>query len=265
MTNLEIEQDQELRQQNFLLDCLYCEELYPNDDDDDNDDYSSSLEEEEYHFVSLLFNYFDKFTSSLGSQRERSWLMIQLAAVSSLSLASKFEEVDCKYIFEAKTIKRMELLILSTLEWNMNAVTPFSYFGYLICKLNLKNYVQCEISSKWQTLILSAITDPRFLHHDPSVIATTAMMQTMKELGLWKATQHQIHLIDTLKLNKDKVDECCKFIQEISSTEERHKRKCCNSGDSSPTRVLDLVFTETSKESLDQPVPKKYRTFESYT
>ena len=43
---------------------------------------------------------------------------------------------DAGYVFEAKTIQRMELLVLSTLNWRMQAVTPFSYMDYFLNKLN---------------------------------------------------------------------------------------------------------------------------------
>lgn len=38
-------------------------------------------------------------------------------------------------MFEAKTIQRMELLVLSTLKWRMQAVTPFSYIDYFLHRL----------------------------------------------------------------------------------------------------------------------------------
>lgn len=39
-------------------------------------------------------------------------------------------------MFEAMTIQRMELLVLSTLKWRMQAVTPFSYIDYFLHELN---------------------------------------------------------------------------------------------------------------------------------
>jgi cyclin D5 len=63
---------------------------------------------------------------------------LQLLAVACLSLAIKMEEqhaprlsefrVDA-YEFDSASILRMELFVLSTLEWRMNAVTPFSYIS----------------------------------------------------------------------------------------------------------------------------------------
>lgn len=43
---------------------------------------------------------------------------------------------ESRYVFEAKTIQRMELLVLSTLKWRMQAVTPFSYIDYFLHRLN---------------------------------------------------------------------------------------------------------------------------------
>lgn len=43
---------------------------------------------------------------------------------------------DARYVFEAKTVQRMELLVLTTLNWRMHAVTPFSYVDYFLNKLS---------------------------------------------------------------------------------------------------------------------------------
>ncbi|GAB2226608.1 hypothetical protein Droror1_Dr00022421 [Drosera rotundifolia] len=38
-------------------------------------------------------------------------------------------QIDSKYVFEAKAIQRMELLVSSSLGWRMNPVTPFHERG----------------------------------------------------------------------------------------------------------------------------------------
>jgi len=43
---------------------------------------------------------------------------------------------ESKYIFEGKTIQRMELLVLNTLKWRMQAITPFSFIDYFLQKIN---------------------------------------------------------------------------------------------------------------------------------
>ncbi|KAM3340787.1 hypothetical protein P3S68_028421 [Capsicum galapagoense] len=94
--------------------------------------------------------------------------MIQLAIVTCLALAAKVEEThvplfldfqveDIKYVFEAKTIQRMELLVLSSLKWRMNPVTPLSFLDHIIRRLRLKNNVQWEFLRRCESLLLSLI------------------------------------------------------------------------------------------------------------
>nr|ACN36143.1 unknown [Zea mays] len=95
----------------------------------------------------LAVNYLDRFLSLSEVPDCKDW-MTQLLAVACVSLAAKMEETavpqcldlqevgDARYVFEAKTVQRMELLVLTTLNWRMHAVTPFSYVDYFLNKLN---------------------------------------------------------------------------------------------------------------------------------
>uniref|UniRef100_A0ACD5YFD7 Uncharacterized protein n=1 Tax=Avena sativa TaxID=4498 RepID=A0ACD5YFD7_AVESA len=94
----------------------------------------------------LAVNYLDRFLSLYHLPEGKAW-MTQLLSVACLSLAAKMEETsvpqsldlqvaDARYVFEAKTIQRMELLVLSTLKWRMQAVTPFSYIDYFLHRLD---------------------------------------------------------------------------------------------------------------------------------
>ncbi|KAF8377345.1 hypothetical protein HHK36_030722 [Tetracentron sinense] len=84
--------------------------------------------------VYLSINYLDRFLSAYEMPRSKAWMM-QLLGVACLSIAAKMEETEMplsvdlqvgetKFVFEARTIKRMELLVLSTLKWRMQAITP---------------------------------------------------------------------------------------------------------------------------------------------
>ncbi|KAF7072920.1 hypothetical protein CFC21_077991 [Triticum aestivum] len=94
----------------------------------------------------LALNYMDRFLSLYQIPEGKAW-MTQLLSVACLSLAAKMDETsvphsidlqagDARYVFEAKTIQRMELLVLSTLKWRMQAVTPFSYLDYFLHQLS---------------------------------------------------------------------------------------------------------------------------------
>ncbi|RWW44277.1 hypothetical protein BHE74_00049975, partial [Ensete ventricosum] len=109
----------------------------------------------------LAVDYLDRcfLTSSaaggLRLQQDKPW-MGRLATVACLSLAAKVEETrvpllldlqlslaaktatepeDNKFVFEAKTIRLMELLVLSSLGWRMNPVTPLSFIHHLLPRL----------------------------------------------------------------------------------------------------------------------------------
>ncbi|KAL3627083.1 cyclin [Castilleja foliolosa] len=66
---------------------------------------------------------------------------------------------DAKYVFEAKTIQRMELLVLSGLKWRMNPVTPLSFLDHIIRRLGLKSYTHWEFLRSCENLLLSVIPD----------------------------------------------------------------------------------------------------------
>lgn len=61
-------------------------------------------------------------------------------------------------MFKAKTIRQMELLVLSTLQWRMNTVTPFSFLDPIVRRLGLKSDLHCVIFKKCEALFLSAVS-----------------------------------------------------------------------------------------------------------
>ncbi|KAL8038391.1 hypothetical protein ABFX02_11G103400 [Erythranthe guttata] len=94
----------------------------------------------------LAMNYLDRFISVYNLPAGKSWA-IQLVAVACLSLAAKFDEVDVpspvdlqagepRFLFEGKTIERMEVLVLNHLKWNMKAYTPFNFIEHFVTKMN---------------------------------------------------------------------------------------------------------------------------------
>ncbi|EXC25146.1 hypothetical protein L484_004318 [Morus notabilis] len=55
----------------------------------------------------------------------------------------------------------MELLVLSTLEWKMNPVTPISFLDSIIRRLGLKDHLCWEFLKRCENIILSLISDIR--------------------------------------------------------------------------------------------------------
>ena len=69
-----------------------------------------------------------------------------------------FQVEESKFVFEAKTIQRMELLVLSTLQWKMNPVTPLSFIDHIIRRLGWKTRLHWEFLWKCERLLLCVIS-----------------------------------------------------------------------------------------------------------
>lgn len=116
-------------------------------------------------FSVLAMNYFDRYISSVCFQREKPW-MTRLLAIACLSLAAEVEEThvpllwdlqvgESKYIFEAKTIMKMELMVLYALEWKMHPVTPLLFFNW---RLQMNTHLRSWFLGRCEHILLSAIT-----------------------------------------------------------------------------------------------------------
>ncbi|PON88117.1 Cyclin [Trema orientale] len=208
----------------------------------------------------LAINYLDRFLSSLSFQRDKPW-MIQLVAVTCLSLAAKVEETqvpllldlqvkDTKYVFEAKTIQRMELLVLSTLKWKMHPVTPLSFLDHIIRRLGLRTHIHWEFLRRCERLLLSVVSDSRFIGHLPSALATTTMMRVIDNIEPCNAIEYKNQLLGVLRLSKEKVEKCYNLITELSNGYDyaynnplKRKNELVPS---SPSGVIDAIFSSDS-------------------
>jgi len=62
-----------------------------------------------------------------------------------------------KYLFEPRTIRRMELLVLGVLDWRLRSVTPFSFLDFFACKLDSTGTFTGFLNSRATQIILSNI------------------------------------------------------------------------------------------------------------
>jgi hypothetical protein len=112
----------------------------------------------------------------------------RLLAVACVSLAAKMEEYrapalsefragvgDDGYEFSCVCIRRMELLVLSTLDWRMAAVTPFDYLPCLSSRLR-RHVGGGGGAGASAALIFSAAEAASVLDHRPSTVAAAAVL-----------------------------------------------------------------------------------------
>ena len=90
-------------------------------------------------------------------------------------------------MFEAMTIKRMELLVLSTLKWRMQAVTACSFIDYFLCKFNDHDTPSMLAFSCSTDLILSTAkcmkvkSDPPFQYSSTNVLNQISLLVSMDQ------------------------------------------------------------------------------------
>ncbi|KAJ0253699.1 Cyclin-D3-3 [Hirschfeldia incana] len=201
----------------------------------------------------LAVNYFDRFITTRKFQTEFPW-MSQLTALACLSLAAKVEEVrvpllvdlqveEASYVFEAKTIQRMELLILSTLQWRMHPVTPISYLDHIIRRFSFKSHQELEFLSRCESLLLSVVSDSRFVSYNPSVLATAIMVSVLRGFKACDESEYESQLMTLLKVDSEKVNKCYELVLDHIPSEKRMQP-------ASPTGVFDASFSsDSSNES----------------
>ncbi|KAL9461259.1 hypothetical protein AB3S75_004290 [Citrus x aurantiifolia] len=131
----------------------------------------------------LSVDFLDRFLSKRSIDDGKLWT-IRLLSVACLSLAAKMEECQVPALsefqvddfdFENKVIQRMELLVLSTLDWKMGSITPFAFLHYFMIKL----CGECrpkELVSRAVELIMTITKVINLMNHRPSAIAAAAVL-----------------------------------------------------------------------------------------
>ncbi|KAG6386669.1 hypothetical protein SASPL_151838 [Salvia splendens] len=217
----------------------------------------------------LAMSYLDRFLSVYNLPKGKHWV-IQLIAVSCLSLAAKLEEVnvpslvdlqagDPKYLFEAKTIQRMEMLVLSYLKWNVKPYTPFNFIEFYLGKSCKPQTPQGPLLTKSTQIILSMIKGIDFLEFKPSEIAAAVASYVSGEAD---ATQEK----------EGRVAKCLELIQDLmpisgaaalTGFATMSVASCSPSSSStpslpySPNGVLDAACLSYKNDERSSPISKR--------
>ncbi|CAA2997929.1 cyclin-D4-1-like [Olea europaea subsp. europaea] len=182
----------------------------------------------EYNFgaicICLAMNYFDRFLSVYDLPTGKTWA-IQLVAVACLSLAAKMEEIEVpstvdlqvgepKFVFEGKTIQKMELLILGILKWKMQAYTPCSFMDHFLKKINDDEVPSWPLITRSIQLIMNTIKGIHFLEFRPSEIAAAVAMHVLGEI---QATNIDKAMSGFMLVEKERAMKCLELIQDLTT------------------------------------------------
>ncbi|KAK6923339.1 Cyclin, N-terminal [Dillenia turbinata] len=215
-----------------------------------------------YGFGPLCFclsvNYLDRFLSIYEFPRGKAWT-VQLLAVACLSLAAKLEETpmplsvdlqvgDPKFVFEGKTIKRMEILVMGTLKWRLQALTSLSFIDYFLCKINDDQYALSSSIPKAIQLIISTIMGIDFLEFKPSEIAAAVAIVVSGEMQI---VDIEKFMSCFMNIEKGRVLKCIDLIKRWSLISskiggEEGSGRAFSSVPESPIGLLDVGCMNTS-------------------
>uniref|UniRef100_A0A7C9AR74 Uncharacterized protein n=1 Tax=Opuntia streptacantha TaxID=393608 RepID=A0A7C9AR74_OPUST len=216
--------------------------------------------------VYLAINYLDRFLAAYELPKGRAWMM-QLLAVACLSLAAKMEETDvplsldlqvgdAKFVFESKTIQRMELLVLSTLKWRMQALTPFSFIDYFLYKTNGDQMPPRTLMLQCIQLILSTIKGIDFLEFRPSEIAAAVAISITEET---QVAENSAQAFSNLShhVQQEKVVKCVELIHDLtwSSRSKGASGSGSTSVPQSPNGVIDAACMSYNKSESETSTP----------
>ncbi|KAI5435555.1 hypothetical protein KIW84_022101 [Lathyrus oleraceus] len=172
--------------------------------------------------VYLAVNFMDRFLSVVD-------MLIQLLAVASLYLAAKVDETavprsldmqmnEEKYLFDNKTILKMELMILHILNWRMQSITPFFFIDYFLNMINNDSVPTEDSFSQSFQLIMRTIRGLDFIQFKPSEIAA-AVAITISTEGENRTIEidKSVSLL-TKYVEKEKVMKCIEMFQQMASS-----------------------------------------------
>eukprot|EP00258_Populus_trichocarpa_P025402 XP_024441421.1 cyclin-D5-1 isoform X1 [Populus trichocarpa] len=218
-----------------------------------------------FHTAYLSMIYFDRFLSSrfidvsllnwkvsieypffylwfivscfLVSQRNYT-RVVSLISVGCISLAAKMEEVRVPSLpqlqtegvtFESTNVERVELGILSTLQWRMNYATPFAFLRYFIIKFSRQDSPPRETVSRTVQSILALMREIHLMSHRPSVIAAAATLVVLNNSLTRTTLETQMNSIAYPGfLNIEEVFQCYNLLQQLD-VENLHTPRNVNS------------------------------------
>ncbi|KAL8193704.1 hypothetical protein R6Q57_026396 [Mikania cordata] len=179
-----------------------------------------------FHFRTayLSLTYFDRFNSKLVINNGQEWA-VHLLCIACLSVAAKIEEhivpplshykaQGCN--FDGSMIQRMELMVLTTLEWKMCGITPFAYIHHFFSKICDECDCNELLMSKANGFILDFTKEVNLMDHRPSVVAIAAVLLACDDQLTRNTLESKIGVVSSLHpLEKECIYQCYNLLKEL--------------------------------------------------
>ncbi|KAK2977088.1 hypothetical protein RJ640_017612 [Escallonia rubra] len=196
----------------------------------------------------LAVNYMDRFVSKQEMPQQVKPWFLRLLVISCLSLAGKMKNVnlplsdlqsDERFIYDTQSMHRMETLILTSLDWQMRSITPFSFLYYFISFLE-QDYPSVfeALKDKASEILFKSQCDLQLLEFKPSIVAASALLSASEELIPLQFPCFRAQISSCKYVNKGSLLNCLGVIKEMAVDWFEPMSDAVSSGTKTPTSIL---------------------------
>ncbi|CAN6334717.1 unnamed protein product [Urochloa humidicola] len=204
----------------------------------------------------LAIAYFDSFLLRRRVDKEAMPWAARLLSVACVSVAAKMEERQAPALSEfdagdydscPASIRRMELLVLSTLGWRMAAVTPFDFLPCFTSRLHPHGGAGAggRAAVKAIGFIFATAQAGSVLDHRPSTVAAAAILAaTYGPAVLTKEAldSKMSYLSPSCLIDKEHVHACYSMM--VGDMNRRGSKRSCSGSDEVATSTYDSVLVD---------------------
>ncbi|XP_057470528.1 putative cyclin-D6-1 [Actinidia eriantha] len=206
----------------------------------------------------LAISYVDRFISKQEIWNEGSSWIARLLAISCLSLAAKMKNTDLSisdlqrdegFICDSQSIRRMELLILTTLNWKMRSITPFSFLYFFLSLFDFEDPPLIQgLRDRASEIIFRSHYEIKILEYKPSIIAASALLCASQELFPLQFPGFRAAMASCEYVDKEKLLNCSILMEEMGM--DRYKSAFDSvSNSTTPINVVDRLCTTSESEN----------------
>ncbi|XP_015063619.1 putative cyclin-D6-1 isoform X2 [Solanum pennellii] len=209
----------------------------------------------------LAVNYIDRFLSKQAVLENKPWI-VRILVIVSLSLAAKMRNVDLPLSdiqrdvglnFDARSIHRMESLILDTLKWRLRSITPFSFLHFFNSFLKLgDSSLTRSLKQRASDIIFSTQYEIKLFVYKPSIIAASALLCAAEELIPLQYSSCLAAISESQYSNKELMNALA-VMREMPIEGREYYSKL------TPKSVLECEHTSSQCETQDKENIKKRR------
>ncbi|KAJ1289541.1 hypothetical protein BS78_02G172300 [Paspalum vaginatum] len=176
-----------------------------------------------------------------------------------LSLHHLPVEGTSRYVFEPGTVGRMELIVLTGLNWRLRSVTPFTFIDFFACKVDPGGrHARCLIARATR-VILAAIHDIEFLDHCPSSMAAAAVLCATGETPSLESVSPGAAVSWCIGLAEEEISSCYRLMQQLAIGNVVQTRAAGSISSATASAANLWCSDEVLSSSSSSPPPAKRR------